>query len=1565
MKKILQAVHTFCGRNDWDDVHLGTHYMDSEEYNIALFGKIRHISKNGISPPMLSFPYFTNPSAGAYYEVFACGNYYFKKDDVQFRPLDDLSRYFGIAVQNLNFSGYMYNKDIGILGIVAFGDELYMTKQDRVYHKIGQKSQIIPKGIVSLYFEDTTHIAVSEEGRYYRATVTFSNTLIPTIKLDEELTLGLEYKLLRYTCCGVLLSQGKFNYTYVNRVGGFLNANNWVTPSTKTTGIYNLDFSSAGSTIGSHYYYTIQGADEKSKVALPYEEIQICDGVPSTLEMTYNEKRQLKQLDERNTEWNTNMMGLVQSFLKSTSYEYVWETELSYAKTAQNAIALINKTTESNTSVIGANVIVQKSTELYSIRKDKSGQERLIYQKLTTVDGLEKEINVELNEIRRYDSAGHPLLTGAIKTTDSLEKRLYSAVLYSKKAPSLLVATYDNVWADGNNYAAAYTGFGMYEDIEINAAGNITAPGFILLGGKLTYNPCWGERCVYFDRGGYIQLDNTVYTSSLIKSMYLLNVICKKADSKRWELLSQYMDPQNFPGSRIIMTVPEKTYICAILFRTVDCETKAYMYDGKGRKTGYLDNNFIPHYWVLDKVTNSVLCEYILDVVQQGDQILFNDKIALNNIEIYGYAKFNGYNRSQKYVQRKSKYNTILQLRFRENGEIIYYGDDNYKSIPSNSFVLFGQGAVALDILGEPTITLRLTKKSIELYNSSSVPYPTTTILSLGDEVDPYFTWFVIEKNGLLMIVINGKLEYAVTLYERNIRGLQLKDNSHEEYNACQAILIPNIDIIMNYYDYVGKLLQTQSVRIMHEGMTRLVIDAYIYNNGDQLIARCLKGTFPVDTTSSLRTEDKPLFYRENFAHINWNEQANSADSRGILTGELADYYRVGAGSSEILAVEDYKYPYYYYEHEENGNLRPLKQIQPGKNGYMYQEEYTTHDDETYTLYASQFDPLEVDYTATKSSNLSSLNYYHLVDSTPKIHGEAILTQENPRQMLQYRILNGLRVSPLPGVHKVGIGTTYYQPERPLEPMLQRYSVGYNRINVDWGTDRGERILITDIAGNGRIAFNGSSIEESNAVYYKYDHRNRIIELGQISFANTVTWEELLTYTLNSEFPNGKETGVTNYVPKIKFEYDTSNHGFSAGRLTKAISPAEDYYDEYFYDYWGRVTKHIVHYEKYNIVEEYTRDNLFNLMQIRYDQQGGKRYELLYSYRDNEPVQILYNSASSSKRIVDNAKYDIYKRLISYTDCCDRMIHNRYDLLGRQFYIGEEGDPNANYVHKVYTEDSTKGQRLQRVTYSPEKYNKDYTYDSFLRLSAVSEAERGIRYDKNGNVSQFSMNGTTYPVTYEGVNKLKRAKGATFTYGSDGNVIRKDEGSSYIYITQSQLYFSKIEKLSKNILGHLAYVFNFIYNANGEEAVSIRDYQGALSPIAEVNLYSEDGRLLETRTYNAEIESRIYNVFIGNRQVAQMQADGKWIGTCYDDNQTLYMLSRTNRIDMIKYNAWGYTTANETTMPCYRGMKYLPDVGLYLNHGGVYDSAFGITYSPILESGAFTPYRVSNNTPFV
>ena len=70
--------------------------------------------------------------------------------------------------------------------------------------------------------------------------------------------------------------------------------------------------------------------------------------------------------------------------------------------------------------------------------------------------------------------------------------------------------------------------------------------------------------------------------------------------------------------------------------------------------------------------------------------------------------------------------------------------------------------------------------------------------------------------------------------------------------------------------------------------------------------------------------------------------------------------------------------------------------------------------------------------------------------------------------------------------------------------------------------------------------------------------------------------------------------------------------------------------------------------------------------------------------------------------VFTGAEYDIFNRLLKYTDCSGTINEIKYDFLGRQTMMKLTHKNQRIYsVEKLYTENNRKYERLEQVKYEP------------------------------------------------------------------------------------------------------------------------------------------------------------------------------------------------------------------------------------------------------------------------
>ncbi|MDB9426220.1 CARDB domain-containing protein, partial [Microcystis aeruginosa CS-564/01] len=217
----------------------------------------------------------------------------------------------------------------------------------------------------------------------------------------------------------------------------------------------------------------------------------------------------------------------------------------------------------------------------------------------------------------------------------------------------------------------------------------------------------------------------------------------------------------------------------------------------------------------------------------------------------------------------------------------------------------------------------------------------------------------------------------------------------------------------------------------------------------------------------------------------------------------------------------------------------------------------------------------------------------------------------------------------------------------------------------------------------------------------------------------------------------------------------------------------------------------------------YAYDNADRLTKVTY---GAGRY-VEYGY-DNAGRR---NRMANGDGLVVNYGYDDLGQLSQLTDGNGgTIITYTYDAIGR---LTREDNGNGTYT--TYNYDPA-GQLLSLVNYQADNTvnsRYDYTYDVMGRRTSMTtlEGATNYSYDAIGQLTGVSLpNGRTIQYRYDAagnriavtdsgvatnystnnLNQYTSAGGATFTYDTDGNLIRKQDGSQtwdYRYDSENRL----------------------------------------------------------------------------------------------------------------------------------------------------------------------------------
>lgn len=1568
MRRIIESLKLYKGREDLKKVKVGENLEDADSYGLSLLGKVSNMAKTKDDSLIYSFPYFTNPETRQYKDCYSCEGYYFFREEKELHELVELSDYFKVAAGIINFGGYLIHPQYGIRGLVGFGESLYMTNASNKYTYIGKKTEFLSDKYTSIFYTGESYIAIDDESKYHVAIVTYDSEMKPNFNIDSgEIPLSDAAQLINPVCGSTMVSLGKYANYYVNKSGSYAYINNMNNVPQYSFGKFKVDFDKIKKNFMQDYVYSIDNND----ISLPYKVTKNQDGIQSYCESIYNEKRQIKETNESINGWNDNLTSIVKNMTKRTSYVYAWEkSEATYSNIAKTAIALLDNVEEKILDFTGNQVQYNEVSSSYTTRKDIDNTDRLIYLSSSCQDGITETSHVKVNEVLSYDQMGHTRLTGGVVYggVTGAGFRLYSQAQYSSKEPDMLLATFDGVYYSDENEKcmSAYTGFEPYENVEY-ISGKIVTDGYILENAVLAGNSLWGSRTAYFPQGGVIKLSDNVYVNSLLNLKYVVCCVTRKDGyGNDWKIETTYINAGDLPQTRIIKNIPAGTYVEMILFKASDCESKIYLYNSDTYDLkGYIDNNFVPTIQMLDLITKKVefSFQYLLEE-NEGNKII-TDKLIVNPMCILGYAMLGGYSKLYSENLKKEKHNTILDIRCRENAQIVLPG--NIYTLNSTSVLVMGRGRNTVEFGGLEDFVFEWTTDGITIYKNKAI----YTVIESEFRIDSSANWIIGSKGEILFIILNGKLIYSTVVSNNPFFSVLVLDQKLSVNMPDKLICMQNFDLAVNYYDYLGRLVQTQTIKIMNDSLTRIISNMYFYNSSSQVVAYTLKGAYPIDNVTKITSDDRPLFFRENCAFINWNTKTET-DPRGILTGELADYYRTGSGRDFLMTSDDYKYPYIYEQYEKNGTGRFLEEMSPGVsgNGNLEKKSYQSKDmfDTVFKLVTC----LDANYdTNYNFVNIQEQNVGLLDTDVYDVNNDVLLKLHRTSNVIDdgisYKVKNGITSDEAITGSILGLGKTFYRSNLQNK-LMKQLKTAFNRIQVQWSVDSGYKVLITDIAGNGRLVFNGGDINKDLCSYFKYDKRSRITEMGTVGFSN-VTLQELLDFTMDPDYPYVGAIKTRNCKVVSQYEYDLENHGYSLGRLCKYVMSDSNYVHEYSYDQMGRICKQTALLNSNKTEQSIKKDYLSNIVQIEYQRNQDISLVFNYKYNDNNVKEIQYMKSALSHIVFTGAEYDIFNRLLKYTDCNGTINEIKYDFLGRQIMMKLTDKNQRIYsVEKLYTENNRKYERLEQVKYEPGGYVRKYIYDEYLRLKDVTDKENNLKYDLNGNLLEYDTGGSKKILQYmAGTNKLISADINTFVYNDFGCVTEKNGSSEELKIQYDTLFPAKITSIGKlSSSGVIESLYSFHYDIFANVVNMIYSLPEAQTAISYHYLYSEDGRLEQIEAVTAQERDYECYVYVGNRPIAMLGTGEKWYGLVYDDAETLYMETKENEIIQTKYNAWGVPEEyNEATKCLYKKMNYIPDLKLYSNNGALYDPTYGITYVPIVENEACTPYRIINNVPFI
>lgn len=393
------------------------------------------------------------------------------------------------------------------------------------------------------------------------------------------------------------------------------------------------------------------------------------------------------------------------------------------------------------------------------------------------------------------------------------------------------------------------------------------------------------------------------------------------------------------------------------------------------------------------------------------------------------------------------------------------------------------------------------------------------------------------------------------------------------------------------------------------------------------------------------------------------------------------------------------------------------------------------------------------------------------------------------------------------------------------------------------------------------------------------DHSTYLYDRSKNLITSTTTDDTINLYY--SKFGNVSDYDYTDRSTLTKGNDDL-------GRIN---SRTEEGFDtDYIYDNAGKLTSQI---DPFNLQTEYFYNDLNRLDYLTAD---GRTYDYDY-YPDGMVKKLTYPNTNTN--ITTEYTYDNANRVKT-------VITKRASTTVLASYTYTY-DNNSNI-------ETVKDKNDQTTTYH---------YDGQNRLTEAIYPSKTVvyEYDAFGNRKTETVNGSSEPLTYNGINRLENDGENTYTYDRNGNTLTKSDGTSYTYNKRNKLISS-----AKNSV-----TTDYTYNAEGLRTAK-NDTQYHLNEAGKVIAESENGSVTAQTVWS-------------NQPLARKVSDN-WYYYIYNAHGDVVMvLDESGNIqNTYEYDAWGnieYQTENVDNPIKFAGEYLDHETGLYYLRNRYYDPKLG------------------------
>lgn len=1202
MKKTLQINGYYTGFPDGDLVYEGTQSFPAYVAGSAIVGKKKFVTDQTVNAPVLTFHSY-NASGEIVHTYFVKGSWYFTQTQQQMRAIAELrsSLFPDEMLREITFTAYAYKMYFGLVEMVAVDGSLYVIRGQHTYQKAGRLSDFIGADIQFVCFTgsptDPHYFAYGKDGAVYSASVSIDGDYIPHFTVGQRISVDLDYMAVRPTGANIAPDggEGRTVVTFVNAAFGIYKLHYDSAQLTQQeSGRFTLpEMYKPDISMGSSFTYQMLSAEKPGPlVALPLQESEYMDTCVKNTSITYNGKLQPKT--------RTSIIPSAHPMAKSqsiqTTTQYLWEMKEPASPYARNrGVGLIHQQQEQVTEndLKKYNYL---NRYIYGVR-DMSDGKGIYYQETRSLDGLVQSASTVRDSYVKMDSTGLPILIKEL-VPDNGGDVILRKYIYTKGGQRLPLATFRGVsvsLGSVDEQSAHYLGFESYEDYNVSD-GNLTSDFFTANKVQIVSNSYLGSQCLRFTGAGQIKCTALFHIKPEVN--YLFSCYRNNNGSK-WQYFEKRMLGSTFASSRIIHNFVSPQMVDHVMLREIDCEASVTIYD----PTTYIlkakfNNNGVPAVFIVDKMSR-IQFSYKPEFTRASSTEMYYDftgNVAVSAAHLSGYARMLGFNCGVSNAS-PSGFNTLAHFSFRNKGRLISAQGASVEVGKKTALV-----AGSWTTNGQQVRFVRTTQNVDFRFGANSVSAYVNDLLQASSEVylSESSCYAIAMLREFCAVYVNGKLVISHIFTEDSV--ITRVTTSCNDDSAGSLFLVPELDMEMNYLDYRGNCIQSQRMRAHKNGKIRVITNQNFYDRRGNLVIETLRGCWPTSASGTLQTSHQPLRFREGFASINWSDPLKP---RGELSGELRDYYATGDGAEFCKTAEDAAWPYAERLYEEDASNRFLGQIPQGNIGNTLQSLIQYHTQQAYTMLGRDFADRGFDYLdRSKLSSIGGSSLSEYVIFNPLLKGfDRQISGTSPNGALSARYG---RKGYLQEEDDNVKASFHYLVPGAQDSMRSLNSYGSNRILEMQGKDYSRRGLLYDSFGKARLA----TTEENVFQYAKYDRMGRIVQSGNVVFAEPHTLKDFYMRANDPDFPTPTDGTLT---PHYNYTYDVPDRTdscFSVGRLVSmTILPTNNYGEDiqnvYSYDNAGRVISYKTIYGNKTLTHLFNLDNAGRLGRVTYPAHTG------------------------------------------------------------------------------------------------------------------------------------------------------------------------------------------------------------------------------------------------------------------------------------------------------------------------------------------------------------------------